>query len=118
MFNIILACHHMHTLVPSAPTNVFIVATYSTSISIQWDASKEDGGSPITSYVVEYCINSDPVSEPKTELVGSNTFLVTLGDLTPSTKYNVWVRAVNGVGHSVRSTSLQVQTDPDGEFIE
>ena len=107
-----------HTLVPSAPTSVLVMATYSTSISIQWNASKKDGGSPITGYKVEYHITSDPVSELKTQLVGSNIFSVTLNGLVPSTKYDMWVRAVNGVGHSVPSTTVQIQTDPDGELME
>ena len=94
------------------------MATYSTSISVKWDASKKDGGSAITDYVVEYRITSDHVSEVKTQSVGSNIFSVTLDGLAPSTKYDVWVRAVNSVGHSVPSTTVQIQTDPDGGFIE
>ena len=70
------------------------------------------------SYVVEYRVTSDPVSELKTRLVESNIFSVTLNGLAPSTNYEVWVRAVNGVGHSVPSTTVQMQTDPDGKFIE
>ena len=70
------------------------------------------------SYVVEYRITSDPVSELKTQSVGSNIFSVTLDGLVPSTKYDMWVKAVNGVGHSVPSTTVQIQTDPDGKFIE
>ena len=94
------------------------MATYSTSISVKWDASNKDGGSPITDYMVEYRITSDRVSELKTQSVRSNIFSVTLDGLAPSTKYDVWVRAVNSEGHSVPSTTVQIQTDPDGGFIE
>ena len=94
------------------------MATYSNSISVKWDASNKDGGSPITGYMVEYYITSNHVPELKTQSVGSNIFSVTLDGLAPSTKYDVWVRAVNSEGHSVPSTTVQIQTDPDGGFIE
>ena len=103
-----------HTLVPFAPTIVSVEATSSTSISIQWNASEKDGGSPITGYVVEYRPTSNPSFE--TQVVARDVFSTTLDGLTPSTKYDVRVRGENAVGRSVPSATLQTKTD--GELID
>ena len=93
-----------------------IEATSSTSISVKWKASKNDGGSPVTGYVVEYCAGSDPASSFEILAVARNVFSVTLDGLTPSTEYDVRVRGENAVGHSV--PRLAKRTKTDGELIE
>ena len=103
-----------HTLVPSAPTIVYVEATSSTSISVQWNASKKDGGSPITGYVVEYRPTSN--SSFETQVVPRDIFSTTLDGVTPSAEYDVRVRGENAVGRSVPSATLQTKTD--GELIE
>ena len=100
-----------HTLAPSAPTIVSVEATSSTSISVKWNGSKEDGGSPITGYVVEYHAASDPASSFETQMVASDVFCTTLYGLTPSTEYDVWVRGENAVGRSVASVTVRTKTD-------
>ena len=105
-----------HTLAPSAPAIVSVEATSSSSICVQWNASKRDGGSPITGYVVEYHAASDPESPFETRVVRHNVFFTTLDGLTPSTEYDVRVRAENAVGHSIPSTTMRTMTD--GELIE
>ena len=106
--------YHTHTLAPSAPTIVYVEATSSTSISVQWNASKKDGGSPITGYVVEYRPTSNPSFE--TQVVARDVFSTTLDGLTPLTEYDVRVRGENAVGRSVPSATLQTKTD--GKLIE
>ena len=86
-----------------------VEATSSTSISVQWNASKKDGGSPITGYVVEYRPTSNPSFE--TQVVARDVFFVTLDGLTFSTEYDVRVRGENAVGHSVPSTTKRTKTD-------
>ena len=103
-----------HTLAPFAPTIVSVEATSSTSISVQWNASKKDGESLITGYVVEYRATSDPASSFETQLVARDVFSTTLDGLTPSTKYDVRVRGDNAVGRSVPSATMRTKTD--GEF--
>ena len=103
-----------HTLVPSAPTIVSVEANSSTSISVQWNASKRDGGSPITGYMVEYSPTSNPSFE--TQVVARDVFSVILDGLTPSTEYDVRVRGENAVGRSVPSATKRTKTD--GELIE
>ena len=105
-----------HTLAPSAPTIVSVEAKSSTSISVEWNASKKDGGSPITGYVVEYHAASDPESSFETQMVARDVFSMTLDGLTPSTEYDVWVREENAVGRSVPSATVRTRTD--GELIE
>ena len=105
-----------HTLAPSAPTIVSVEATSSTSISVQWNGSKKEGGSPITQYVVEYHAASDPTSSFETQLVARDVFSMTLDGLTPSTEYDVRVRGENAVGRSVPSATMRAKTD--GELIE
>ena len=95
---------------------VSVEATSSTSISVEWNASKNDGGSPITSYVVEYHAARDPESSFETQVVTRDVFSMTLEGLTPSTEYDVRVRVENAVGRSVPSTSMRTKTD--GELIE
>ena len=105
-----------HTLVPSAPTIVSVEATSSTSISVQWSASKKDGGTPITGYVVEYCTASDPASSFETQIVARDVFFTILDCLTPSTEYDVRMRGENAVGCSVPSATIRTKTD--GELID
>ena len=105
---------HTH-LAPSAPTIVSVEATSSTSMSIQWSVSSNDGGSPITGYVVEYHVASDPECSFETQVVRHNVFSTTLDGLKPSTEYDVRVRGENAVGHSVPSVTVRTKTD--GELI-
>ena len=114
LINHIFAYRHTRTLVPSAPTIVSVEATSFTSISVQWKASKNDGGSPITGYVVEYSPTSNPSFE--TQVVARDLLSVTLDGLTPSTEYDVRVRGENAVGRSVPSATMRAKTD--GELIE
>ena len=105
----------IHTLAPSAPTIVSVEATSSTSISVQWNASQGDRGSPITGYVVEYHVASDPESSFETQVIAKDVFSTTLDGLTPSTEYDVRVRGENAVGHSDPSVTMRTKTD--GELI-
>ena len=108
-----------YTLAPSAPTIVSIEATSSTSISVQWTASKRDGGSPITGYIVQYRPTSSPASSFETLFVEEDILSTTLDGLTPSTEYEVRVRGVNAVGHSAPSTSRWTKTkEPDSELFK
>ena len=95
---------------PSAPTIVSVEATSSTSISVQWKASKKDGGSPITGYVVEYSPTSNPSFE--TQMVTRDIFSTSLDGLTPSTEYDVRVRGENAVSRSGPSVTMRA----DGEL--
>ena len=105
-----------HTLVPSAPTILAVEATSSTSISVKWVACTNDGGSPITGYVVEYHSALDPASPFEMHLVGEDIVSTTLDDLSPSTEYEVRVTVENAVGHSDPSVTMRAKTKADGEL--
>ena len=105
-----------HTLVPSAPTIFAVEATSSTSISVKWAACTNDGGSPITGYVVEYRHALDPTSPFETHLLGEDVVSTTLDNLAPSTKYEVRVRVENAVGRSDPSVTMRAKTKVDGEL--
>ena len=114
-----LAIHITHTLVPpSAPTIGVVMATSSSSISVQWAASANDGGSPITGYVVEYCNTSDSASQFMMRSIGGDILTTILVGLVPFTTYDVRVRGENIVGRSDPSTTVQRRTDPDGELTK
>ena len=105
----------IHTLAPSAPTILAVEATSSTSISVKWAACTNDGGSPITGYVVEHRSALDPTSPFETHLVGEDVS-TTLDDLAPSTEYEVRVRVENAVGHSDPSVTMRAKTKVDGKL--
>ena len=103
-----------HTLVPAAPTILALEATSSISISVKWAACTNDGGSPITGYVVEYGV-TDPVPHFETQVFASNVLSTTLDHLTASTEYKVRLRVENAVGRSDPSVTIRVTTKDDGE---
>ena len=90
------------------------MVTSSTSITVQWAASTNDGGSPITGYVVEYRDTSELGSDFSMQSVGSGVLSTTLTALAPFTTYDVRVRGQNAVGPSDPSATVQGRTDPDG----
>ena len=94
------------------------MATSSSSISVQWAASTNDGGSPITGYVVEYRNASDSASQFMIHSVRRDVLTATVVGLVPFTTYDVRVRGENAVGRSDPSTTVQRRTDPDGELIK
>ena len=105
-----------HTLVPSAPTILAVEATSSTSISVKWAVCTNDGGSPITGYVVEHHSALDPTSPFETHLVGEDVYSTTVDGLTPSTEYEVRVRVENAVGRSQPSVTMETKTKDNGEL--
>ena len=98
---------------PSPPTIEAAMATSSTTISVQWAASADDGGSPLISYVMEYRLSDE--SEFSDITVSMETLSVTISGLTPYGQYEVRVRGENAVGRGEPSASLLAQTHPDGE---
>ena len=110
------SCLPSHTLVPAAPTILAVEATSSTSLSVKWAACTNDGGRPITGYVVEYHSALDPASPFETHLLGKDVVSTTLDNLAPSTEYEVRVRVENAVGCSDPSVTMRTKTKVDGEL--
>ena len=95
-----------------------VKSTSSTSILVKWDKSSNDGGSPITGYVVDYSINSDPALPSQSKELAASDMFTTLDGLLPFTTYNMWVRGKNAVGLSVTSATMQATTKAGGELTE
>lgn len=89
-----------------APTNLQ-VALDGDSATVSWGAPEDDGGVPVTSYLVTRP-GEDPITVP------SDQFEVTFDGLTFGTWYSVTVRAVTerGTG-ATASTGFQPYTVPD-----
>jgi hypothetical protein len=85
---------------PNAPTGVVLtrVADSGTSIDVSWNAPSNDGGKPITNYVVSYA-NADGSTDNGEVSNGDASTKLTLTGLTEGATYNVNVRAVNIVQH-------------------
>ena len=89
---------------PDAPLNLSI--TYgNSSIAVAWDAPADDGGSPITDYVIQYRASS--ASSWTTASDGTSTArATTLSGLTNGTLYYIRVAAVNIAGTSSYTSAL------------
>lgn len=70
-----------------------------TSISIKWKASSEDGGSPITGYIVEKRSASSSFWSQVSK-VNASTFDLCCPNLQEKTEYYFRVIAVNKIGES------------------
>jgi uncharacterized delta-60 repeat protein len=83
--------------VPSAPQNLVVTGATGTSISVDWQAPRRDGGSPVTGYTVQREGGTTSTTERTSAL---------LTDLAPGTEYTIVVRAINqmGTGPSARVT--------------
>ena len=88
--------------VPDTPTNLMADATDGT-VTLAWEAPKDDGGSAVTDY--QYRINSrgDWIS------IGSTNTTHTVTGLTNGVTYVFEVRAVNRVGRSRASEPVEAR---------
>ena len=86
--------------VPSPPRDVGVSEVFSSSCLLSWSAPEDDGGSPLTLYVVE-ARNMDK-KEKWTEVaeVRADTLSHTVTGLADNNKYRFRVRALNKVGPS------------------
>ncbi len=91
--------------VPSAPTGLTANPITSNSITLNW-AVPANGGSPITSYKVEYKRSNVTAYTSTTSVTNS----AVISGLTASSAYNFRVSAINSVGTSAVSTVLNAST--------
>lgn len=93
-------------------------AVSSRAISLQWTASANDGGTPLTTYLVQYRVSADSGVEFQSRTFDASVLSANLDNLAPFTNYEVRVRAENLAGLSDPSNSLQSLTHPEGERDE
>ena len=83
---------------PGAPLSPTVTAVSSTSLQVSWDAPV-NAGPPINDYDYRYMSSTDPTWTEVTNTTIATTS-VTIDGLTPSTSYDVEVRAKNAEGTS------------------
>lgn len=97
---------------PSAPTNVVITncnTGYTNSVILTWTAPIDDGGSPITNYVVYYrtsSVGSSPAGIWYTYDTNSSATTATISFLTPGISYDFKVAAQNAAGVGIFSSPI------------
>ena len=94
---------------PSAPTNVVITGCntgYTNSVILTWTAPVDDGGSPITNYVIYYRTTSPPGSTWYTYDTNSAATTATISFLTPGISYDFKIAAQNAAGVGIFSSPI------------
>ena len=87
--------------VPGVPTGLTAAATSTTTATITWTAPADDGGSPITGYVVEESVDGGAWRGLGT--TGDAETYANVVDLVPGSTYQFRVAAVNSSGTGAMS---------------
>lgn len=93
----------------SAPATPQLVSVTATSITIKINPTSDDGGSPITGYLLRRFIGSTP-SGPYIDVSQDLTMERVVSGLTPGVVYTFYVFAYGEAGYSAPSGTLTVQT--------
>ncbi|HCX22779.1 MAG TPA: hypothetical protein DHN29_12740 [Cytophagales bacterium] len=93
------------TTAPSAPSNLVVVATTATTVSLQWDASTDNVG------VNDYLILQDGVPEDST----GNT-AITISDLSANSEYVFQIIARDVSGNSSSGSEITATTSEEEDF--
>ncbi len=87
--------------VPGAPTSLTPTPS-NTAVSLSWTAPADDGGSPLTDYVVQYKLASSGFYLTFADGVSTSTSAIVTG-LANGSSYNFRVAAKNAIGNSTFS---------------
>ena len=82
---------------PSAPRDIHVTSAEDSSVSLSWNAPKDDGGSEVTQYVVEKR-EALRMSWQQAATVPARTTQATIAGLDQGVAYVFRVSAVNAVG--------------------
>ncbi|WP_226021500.1 fibronectin type III domain-containing protein [Halomicrobium salinisoli] len=102
---------------PSTPTGLTVTDTTTSSISVEWDAASDRGGSGVDEYHVVYDIIHDgPDSDlgMTSRIVPAGTTSVTLEQVDSDTEYEITVSAVDGAGNESGAARVTASTDSEG----
>jgi Ca2+-binding RTX toxin-like protein len=94
--------------VATAPSALSANEISSSAFTLNWRTPSSNGGSDISDYVVE--INGGGFKWAPVEHEATSATSLRISGLNPAVRYSVRVKAVNKVGHSKASTSLNVTT--------
>lgn len=91
--------------VPQPPRDVDVINVFQTSCEVKFKPSEDDGGSPITKYVIErQDLSKKQGWEPIAEVLPDEPLLKKIEDLVPKKQYRFRIRAVNKLGPSDPAT--------------
>lgn len=90
---------------PSAPVNLLILDTHDDTATLSWQPPKDDGGAPISSYVVDLLNPGDTEYRPLATVAPDRTEFTAEG-LLQGEKYGFRVRAKNAGGVSIEGAEL------------
>ena len=105
------------TTAPGVPTGLVAVAGSATRINLSWVAPVDDGGSPITGYLIE---SESPTGNGFSTLVADTGTTLTLYSdtgLANTTEWNYRVSAINAVGTSSPSNESADTTLAASSFL-
>lgn len=89
---------------PTPPQDVDVTDVYQTSCVVNWKAPEDDGGSPISKYIIErQDLSKKSGWEPVAEGEPTDTKKL-IDDLIPKKQYRFRIRAVNKIGSSEPAT--------------
>jgi titin len=93
---------------PKAPTRLFLSKVHSSGFTLNWSAPTSDGGSQVTGYMVQIYGGGNLWTE--LDPVDSSGASLEITGLKPGVKYSVRMFAVNQVGRSANSRTLNLKT--------
>ncbi|MCJ8306575.1 MAG: fibronectin type III domain-containing protein [Nitrosopumilus sp.] len=94
---------------PSAPTGLSADITTSSSISLSWSASTDDGNSTITDYTIQYKKSADSSWSIFVDGTSVDT-ITTVTGLDSDVSYDFRISAVNAVGAGTYSSTISATT--------
>ena len=102
--------------VPGPPIDVHVSQQSSSSCTVTWKCPRDDGGSPITGYIVHIdCISTSESTQIETKDVKQLQF--TVADLQSNATYQFRVIAENEVGQGPSSESAQLHMSGNCLYI-
>jgi len=99
---------------PSVPLNLAVTGQTSNSVTLTWDDSADDGGSPIFHYPITFWPTSNPDAAQFFSQGLNVTGEVTVTGLSSSTEYSFSIAAQNAVGIGEFSAAETQETDSGG----
>jgi len=91
--------------VPEPPSKLDVIAKTDSSITLQWEMPRHDGGSPLTEYLLEMREKKGKNSEwTQVQILPAITTSFRVTKLNENNSYNFRIKAANSVGYSEPKT--------------